>query len=90
MSHTISENKVFQILWQSVEGGQYDLDDLKRSVGVDTNIAAFLDSLDMADFLLRLEHHYKIGIPQEEYPRLSSIAAIEAYIRDRAPAMAGA
>jgi acyl carrier protein len=90
MSHPISDSKVFQILWQSVEGGQYDLDDLKSRVDGNTNLADVLDSLDVADFLLRLEHHYKISIPQEQYVRLSSISAIEDYMRDRSPAAVGA
>jgi acyl carrier protein len=90
MSNPVSDSKVFQILWQSVEGGQYDLDHLKQSVDSDTNLAGVLDSLDMADFLLRLEHHYKVSIPQEEYLSLSSITAIEAYMRDRSPAAVGA
>jgi acyl carrier protein len=83
----VSDRKVFQILWQSVEGGQYDVEQLKRSVDGDTPLADFLDSLDMADFLLRLEHHYKISIPHEEYPKLASLSAIEEYVREKNPAL---
>jgi acyl carrier protein len=84
------DSKVLQILWQSIEGGSYDLDELKRKVNSETKLTDILDSLDIADFLLRLEHQYKISVPHEEYSNLNSIGAIEAYMRDRSPALARA
>lgn len=83
-----SDSTVFRLLWQALEGGEYDLDALKEKVDRDTELAKFVDSLDMTDFVLRLENHYKINVAQEDYPRLSSIAAIEAYVQDRSPVLA--
>ncbi|MEO8380342.1 MAG: phosphopantetheine-binding protein [Acidobacteriota bacterium] len=83
----ITDSNVFKILWSALEGGQYDLESLQRSVDRDTNLGEILDSLDMTDFVLRLEHHYKIKIAQADFPRLSSIATIEGYVRDKRPAL---
>jgi acyl carrier protein len=88
MSETpTSSSKVFQILWQALDGGEYDLEKLQKTVDRTTDLGKVLDSLDMTDFVLRLENHYKISVAQEDYPRLTSIAAIEAYVQDRSPVL---
>jgi len=81
---------VMDILWESLEGGEYDLAALKRKVDADTNLQDFLDSLDLTDFVLRLEHYFQINIAQEDYPRLASLSAVEAYIREHSPLLARA
>lgn len=90
MSEAQNDNKVFDILWTSLEGGSYDLVKLKKSVTRETDLGDILDSLDRTDFVLRLEHHYKVRIAQADFPRLNSVAAIEAYVRDKSPVLAEA
>lgn len=82
-----SEPAVLDILWESLEGGDYNLDRLHKEVGRDTPFEGFLDSLDITDFVLRLEHHYKINIAQEDFPKLSSVAAVEDYVRAHSPVL---
>jgi acyl carrier protein len=81
----VTDTEIFDILWSSLKGGNYDLDAMKRTMNRDTNLGDTLDSLDVIDFVLRLEHHYKVRIPQADYPGLSSIAAIEGYVRTKSP-----
>jgi acyl carrier protein len=42
-----------------------------------------LDSLDLVEFVARIEHKFKIMIPDEDLPQLVSLAATEQYIRAR-------
>lgn len=86
----VTDSDIFEVLWSSLKGGRYDLETLKRTVNRETNLADTLDSLDIIDFVLRLEHHYKIRIPQADYPGLASISAIEGYVRDKSPISAEA
>lgn len=87
---TDSDDKVFQILWQTLDGGHYNIDDLKKTMNGDTPLVEVLDSLDMTDFVLRLEHHYKIAIPQSDFPTLGTVAAIDSYVRRKSPTFAHA
>jgi acyl carrier protein len=84
----VTDSEIFDILWASLKGGRYDLEKLKRTVSSETELGDILDSLDVIDFVLRLEHHYKIRIPQADFPQLASIAAIAAYVRDKSRAAA--
>ncbi len=73
---------VFNLLWQSLEGGTYDLPRLKQEIRVDSPFEEFgFDSLDLVDFTLRIQEHFRIPIRQEDLPTLVSIEAVEAYIR---------
>lgn len=85
-----ADGKVFDILWSSLEGGSYDLVKLRKTVNRDTDLGSILDSLDRTDFVLRLEHYYKVNIAQADFPRLNTIAAIETYVRDKSPVPASA
>ena len=40
-----------------------------------------LDSLDLVEFVARIEQKFKIMIPDEDLPQLVSLAATEQYIR---------
>ena len=42
-----------------------------------------LDSLDLVEFVARIEQKFKIMIPDEDLPQLVSLAATERYIRAR-------
>jgi len=76
-----TDDTIMAILWQSLEGGDYDLEELQQKLALDSQFEEFgFDSLDMVDFLLRIEDHFNITIPQEDYANLGSIAAVQAYI----------
>lgn len=44
-----------------------------------------LDSLDLVEFVARIEQKFKIMIPDEDLPQLVSLVATEQYIRARLP-----
>jgi acyl carrier protein len=72
---------LFDLFWQALAGGDYDLDLLKRELRADSKFQQFLiDSLDLTDFLLRVKDQYNIQVPFENVPRLDSLEAIEGYI----------
>jgi len=76
-----TDDTIMAILWQSLEGGDHDLEELKHKLQIDSQFEDFgFDSLEMVDFLLRIEDHFNIAIPQEDYANLGSIAAVQAYI----------
>lgn len=78
-----TDNTIIEILLQSLEGGGYDLEELKQKLDVDSQFEDLgFDSLDIVDFLLRLEDHFNITIPQEDYANIVSISAVQAYIRN--------
>jgi acyl carrier protein len=83
MPKTLSTtDTVFNLLWQSLEGGSYDLPRLKQEIRADSPFEEFgFDSLDMVDFTLRVQEHFRIPIRQDDIPTLVSIEAVEAYIR---------
>ena len=75
------DDTIMEILWQSLEGSDHNIEELKQKLESDSQFEDFgFDSLDMVDFLLRLEDHFNITIPQEDYAHLGSIAAVQAYI----------
>ena len=77
-------SEIADILWESLVGGDYDVPALQRTVRNDSPLSEIgLDSLDMTDFLIRIEDRYQIGIRKEDYPQLLTIDAIEAYVRAR-------
>jgi acyl carrier protein len=75
------DDTIMAILWQSLEGSDHDLEKLKQKLEIDSQFEDFgFDSLEMVDFLLRIEDHFNIAIPQEDYANLVSIAAVQTYI----------
>ena len=82
MDKKSTDDTIMAILWQSLEGGDHDLEELKQKHWqIDSQFEDFgFDSLEMVDFLLRIEDHFNIAIPQEDYANLGSIAAVQAYI----------
>ena len=81
-----TDDTIMEILWQSLEGGDHNLAELKQKLAVDSQFEDFgFDSLDMVDFLLRIEDHFNITIPQEDYANLGSIAAVQAYLSAQQP-----
>jgi acyl carrier protein len=76
------ETELLDILWQSLRGGDYDLDVMKRNIRSDSSFEDLgIDSLDLTDFFLRIEAQYQVKILQEEYPRLDSIGRLRDFLK---------
>lgn len=48
-----------------------------------------LDSLDLVEYIARIEHRFQLPIPDTDLEKLTSIAAIEKYLLQRKPNIAG-
>lgn len=78
MAGEIDKNKILNILLDSVvfndtSAIQYDSDFSENGV----------DSLDMANILLAIEEKFKVKIPDEDIPRLTSVNTIADYLTER-------
>jgi acyl carrier protein len=81
-----TETEILDILWQSLRGGDYDLEDMKRKVRSETPFEDLgIDSLDMTAFFIRIEDRYQVKILQEEYPSLASVGSLRDFLTARAP-----
>lgn len=79
-----TERTVWDIFWKSLDGGEHDLDALKeRMKAEDAFDDVGLDSLDVTDFFLRLQDHFKITIPSDDYAGLGSIDNVRQYVERR-------
>lgn len=77
----VTETQILDILWQSLKGGDYDLDDMKAKVRSDSRFEDLgIDSLDMTDFFIRIEDRYQVKIRQEEYPGLASVGLLREFL----------
>jgi acyl carrier protein len=75
------ETELLDSLWQSLRGGDYDLEEMKRIIRSDSRFEDLgIDSLDTTDFLIRVEERYRVKILQEEYPGLDSIARLRVFL----------
>lgn len=80
----VEENKVEEILWQSLAGGNYDIDALKAKTQPNTRFADLgLDSLDVIDFFLHVQDHYKVTMREDDYSNLASIEAVQAFVKEK-------
>jgi acyl carrier protein len=79
--------KIREILWESLQGSHHDIDALKTKVRNDDDLAGDLgmDSLDLLEFYLRLGENFKIVLTEDDYPQLTSVAAISEFIKVKAP-----
>ena len=77
--------KVWDILWTSLAGSNYDLDALKSRAHADSRLAEDLglDSLDLLEFYLRLGDSFDITVTEDDYANLTSIEAIVAFLDER-------
>lgn len=48
-----------------------------------------LDSLDLVEYIARIEHRFQLPIPDSDLEKLTSIHAIEKYLYQRKPNIAG-
>ena len=42
-----------------------------------------LDSLDTVDLVLQMEDHFKVNIPDEDYPKLQTVRQINDYLQGK-------
>jgi acyl carrier protein len=79
---------VWELLWKSLADGSYDIETLKAHADDDSHFIEDLhiDSLDLVEFYLRVEHHFHVDLPGDEYPNLTSVRAIASAVRERAGA----
>jgi acyl carrier protein len=79
-----TEQTVTEILWQSLAGGRYDIEELKDKVRPDSRFDELgLDSLDVVDFFLRLQDHYHVRMREQDYTDLVSLDAVQKYINEK-------
>jgi acyl carrier protein len=72
------------IFWESLEGGTVDTDALKKRLRVDSDFRDLgIDSLDLVDFVVRVQGHFKITISQEEFPGLMSLEAMRHRVEEK-------
>jgi acyl carrier protein len=70
-----------EILLDSLDAQQYSIESLCESLTPTANlIECGIDSLNLMEFLLRVEQHFSLEIPEDEYGQLVSMEAIERYI----------
>lgn len=86
----LTETEILDILWQSLKGGDYDLQEMKGKVRSDSRFEDLgIDSLDMTDFFIRIEDRYQVKIRQEEYPSLASVGLLREFLVTAAAGQAG-
>jgi acyl carrier protein len=72
------------ILWDSLEGGTVDTEALKKRLKLDSDFRELgIDSLDLVDFVVRIQGHFKIAISQEEIPGLLSLEAMRRHVEEK-------
>ena len=87
MTRTREETQVvWDLLWTSLAGGSYDVDALKMQAGDLSHFVAdmHIDSLDLVEFYVRVQDHFHVEFEGDEYPNLTSVAAITASLRAKA------
>jgi acyl carrier protein len=81
IQHEPMETEILDILWQSLRGGDYDLEEMKRKTRPDSRFEDLgIDSLDMTDFFIRIEDRYQVKIRQEEYPILATVGHLREFL----------
>jgi acyl carrier protein len=79
-----TETTIKDILWQSLAGGSYNVEALKSQLTSDTRLDELgLDSLDIVDFFLRLQDHFKVTMREEDYTRLATVKDIQTYLEEK-------
>ncbi|MBP5194404.1 MAG: acyl carrier protein [Lachnospiraceae bacterium] len=62
----------------------YDADEIKEDTKLMEDLGA--DSLDLVELNMALEEKYGISIPEEDFPSLTSVDKIAAYLDEHLPA----
>jgi acyl carrier protein len=74
---------IWDLLWKSLQGGNYDIGSLQTRVRDDTHFVEEMgiDSLDLVEFYLRLEEHVHVKLDADDYSTLTSVQAIMAFLQ---------
>lgn len=76
----MQEQEVRQIVLNIIEDVAIDED----VAGIDDNLALRdqldLDSMDFLDIVMELKKRHQVEVPQEDYPRLASLASCVEYL----------
>jgi acyl carrier protein len=74
---------VWNLLWKSLGEGSYDLDGLRAQATEASHFVEDLhiDSLDLVEFYLRVQDHFHVDFAGDDYPKLTSVAALMAALR---------
>jgi acyl carrier protein len=84
LTEQTTDHAVKEILWQSLAGGRYNVEEMKGKVRLDSRFDELgLDSLDVVDFFLRLQDHFKVRMREQDYTDLVSIEAVQTYINEK-------
>jgi acyl carrier protein len=81
---------VWDLLWSSLDGGNYDLPALQARMGEDVDFVSEMgiDSLDLVEFYLRLREHFNLDLNEYDYPKLTSLRAVMELLAARPPTSA--
>ena len=76
---------VWDLLWRSLNGGNYDIESLRTRVRDDSSFVEEMgiDSLDLVEFYLRLEEHFNVKLDADDYPGLTSVQAITTFLQEK-------
>lgn len=78
------KDELFDILCACLDGEGYDLAAIRADMKPQDKLADFqIDSLDIVEFYVRIQERYGLKIAQDDFPSLSSIAAIEKYLESK-------
>lgn len=84
MSTPSPEKMIEELLWQSLKGGHYNVEALKKEVTADSRFDEIgLDSLDLVEFFLRVQDHFGIKMREEDYANLGTINDVQAYVEEK-------
>jgi acyl carrier protein len=77
---------VWQLLWESLDGGVRNLAALKASAREDSHFAEEmgLDSLELLEFFLRLDEKFGVSLSEDDYSELTSVQIVVAFLERRA------
>ncbi|HJQ32415.1 MAG TPA: phosphopantetheine-binding protein [Pyrinomonadaceae bacterium] len=79
-----TDQTVMDILWQSLAGGRYNVEELKSRARPDSRFDELgLDSLDVVDFFLRIQDHFNVRMREQDYTDLTSVEAVQTYVNEK-------
>ena len=82
----IAPEKVWELLWASLDGGGRNLAALKARAREDSHFSEDmgLDSLELLEFFLRLDENFGVSLSEDDYPELISVQTVVAFLESRA------
>lgn len=86
MTGRVAPDKVWQLLWESLDGSVRNLAALKASAREDSRFTdeMGLDSLELLEFFLRLNEKFGVSLSEADYSELTSVQTVVAFLESRA------